>query len=60
MLCRCIANGRIKFNNKKIIPYKMIYWRGINIGDWRFYKEIANIKSTILFQSMACGTKSPI
>ena len=29
----------------------MIYWRGINIGDWWFYAEIANIKSAILFQS---------
>ena len=28
----------------------MIYWRGINIGDRRFYDEIANIKSAILFQ----------
>ena len=27
----------------------MIYWQGI--GDWCFYEEIANIKSTILFQS---------
>ena len=29
----------------------MIYWRGINIGNWHFYEEIANIKSTILCQS---------
>ena len=29
----------------------MIYWWGINIGDWHFYEEIANIKSAILFQS---------
>ena len=29
----------------------MIYWRGINIGDWWFYAEIAKIKSTFLFQS---------
>ena len=29
------------------VPYKTIYWRGINIGDWLFYVEIANIKSTI-------------
>ena len=29
----------------------MIYWRRINIGDWQFYAEIANIKSAILFQS---------
>ena len=29
----------------------MIYWRGINIGDWCFYEEIVNIKSAILFQS---------
>ena len=29
----------------------MIYWQGINIGDWRFYAEIVNIKSAILFQS---------
>ena len=29
----------------------MIYWRGVNIGDWRFYEEIPNIKSPILFQS---------
>ena len=34
-----------------IVPYKMIYWLGINIGDWHFYEEIANIKSAILFQS---------
>ena len=27
----------------------MIYWRGINIGDWQFYEEIANIKSTNFF-----------
>ena len=31
----------------------MIYWRGINIGNWWFYMyaEIVNIKSAILFQS---------
>ena len=31
----------------------MIYWRGINIGNWWFhmYAEIVNIKSAILFQS---------
>ena len=29
----------------------MIYWRGINIGDWRLYEESANIKPAILFQS---------
>ena len=34
-----------------VIQYKMIYWWGINIGDWCFYEEIANIKSAILFQS---------
>ena len=28
-----------------------MYLQEINIGDWRFYKEIANIKSAILFQS---------
>ena len=33
------------------VPYKMIYWWEINIGDWRFYEETANIKSVILFQS---------
>ena len=33
------------------IPYKMNYWWGINIGGWRFYEEIANIKSAISFQS---------
>ena len=26
------------------IPYKTIYWRGINIGDWRFFRKFANIK----------------
>ena len=34
-----------------LLPYKMIYWWGINIGDWCFYDEIGNIKSAILFQS---------
>ena len=29
----------------------MVHWWGINIGDWQFYEEIANIKSAILFQS---------
>ena len=42
----------------------MIYWQGINIGDWHFYEEIAHIKSAILFQFVACsmarGTKLPI
>ena len=33
------------------IPYKMIYWRGINIGDWWFYAEIANINLPFLFKS---------
>ena len=28
------------------LPYKMIYWQGINIGDWRFFRKFANIKST--------------
>ena len=32
---------------EKDISYKMIYWWGINIGDWRFYEEIVNIKFTI-------------
>ena len=31
----------------------MIYWRGINTGDWCFHEGIANIKSAILFQSEA-------
>ena len=30
------------------ILYKMIYWLGINIGNWRFYEGIDNIKSAIL------------
>ena len=45
----------------------MIYWWGINIGDWWFYEEIANIESAILFQFehaqwhvTARGTKSLI
>ena len=25
------------------ILYKTIYWRGINIGDWRFFRKFANI-----------------
>ena len=24
----------------------MIYWRGINIGDWQIFKQFANIKIT--------------
>ena len=36
---------------KKVLPYNMIYWRGIYIGNWRFYAKIASIKSAILFQS---------
>ena len=27
------------------IPYKTIYWRGINIGDWRFFRKFANINN---------------
>ena len=42
---------KFKIHQLQIIPYKMIYWQGINIGHWRFYAEIANIKSAILFQS---------
>ena len=26
------------------VPYKTIYWRGINISDWRFFRRFANIK----------------
>ena len=26
------------------IPYKKIYWRGINISDWRFFRKFTNIK----------------
>ena len=37
--------------NFRLMPYKMIYWREINIGDWQNYAEIANIKPAILFQS---------
>ena len=42
----------------EVLPYKTIYWRGIidttyvcgvyggiNIGDWRFFRKFANIKS---------------
>ena len=35
----------------------MIYWWGINIGDWRFYEDIANIKPPFCFNlSMLNGT----
>ena len=34
-----------KINRYIYIPYKTIYWRGINIGDWRFFRKFANIKS---------------
>ena len=27
----------------------MIYWQGINIGNWQFYEEIVNIKSANFF-----------
>ena len=27
------------------VPYKKIYWRGINIGDWRFFRKFANINN---------------
>ena len=27
------TGGKGELENK-LIPYKMIYWRGINIGDW--------------------------
>ena len=30
----------------------MIYWWGINIGDWRFYDKIANIKSANFFPTV--------
>ena len=26
------------------IPYKTIYWQGINIGNWQFFRKFANIK----------------
>ena len=29
-----------------LILYKTIYWQGINIGDWRFFRKFANIKIT--------------
>ena len=28
------------------IPYKTIYWRGINISNWRFFRKFTNIKYT--------------
>ena len=45
---KAVSNSLIQ-NHNMYIPYKMIYWQGITIGDWRFYEEIANIKSANFF-----------
>ena len=29
-----------------LILYKTIYWQGIYIGDWQFFRKFANIKIT--------------
>ena len=39
------------------IPYKMIYWWGINIGDWRFFRKFANIKIANINNYMDTTTK---
>ena len=41
-------HNALKMKNHKFpllfIPYKTIYWREINIGDWQFFRKFANIK----------------
>ena len=39
------------------LPYKTIYWRGINIGDWRFFRKFTNIKITNINNYMDTPTK---
>ena len=40
-----------------IIPYKTIYWCGINIGDWQFFRKFANIKIANINNYMDTPTK---
>ena len=35
----------------------MIYWRGINIGDWQFFRKFANIKIANINNYMDTPTK---
>ena len=39
------------------LPYKTIYWQGINIGDWRFFRKFANIKIANINNYMDTPTK---
>ena len=39
-------NRDIKSTNTVLhVPYKTIYWREINIGNWRFFRKFANINN---------------
>ena len=40
-----------------LILYKTIYWQGINIGDWQYFRKFANIKSPIINNYMDTPTK---
>ena len=35
--------AQYSINVTQVLPYKIKYWRGVNFGDWRFYRKIANI-----------------
>ena len=39
------------------LPYKTIHWRGINIGNWRFFRKFANIKIANINYHMETPTK---
>ena len=40
-----------------VIPYKTIYWRGINIGDWQLFRKFNNIKIANINMYMDTPTK---
>ena len=49
--------GILDGQHSTIIPYKTIYCRGINIGDWRFFRKFANIKIANINNYMDTPTK---
>ena len=45
-------------SDAKHLPYKTIYWRGINnIGDWRFFRKFPNVKIANINNYMDTPTK---
>ena len=53
--CMLVYDGVRSIPNHLL--YKTIYWQGINIGDWRFFRKLVNIKIANINNYMDTPTK---